>query len=107
MAAPLWRAIAADLQEKIETELWRPGAQEHGAVRLIQADQLTEGTTDYLRTLGVEQYGYQDLILSRQPRSHEIEFFRLPSVGVPILEHRRTSFTGAGEPIRITVTAFP
>jgi GntR family transcriptional regulator len=81
--------------------------QEHGAVRLIEADQLTEGTVDYLRTLGVEQYGYQDLILSRQPHAQEMEFFRLPSVGVPILEHRRTSFSRTAEPIRITVTAFP
>lgn len=79
----------------------------HQAFQLIQAADIPEGTIGYLRSLGVSQVGYRDLTLARPPLPDEISFFDIPEIGVPILEHRRTSFNAEGERFRLTQTVYP
>jgi len=81
-------------------------ADSDGASKLLRAEDIPEGTISYLSKLGVVQMGAQDLILSRAPNFDEYEFFKIPSIGVPILEHRRTSFDADGRRFRLTVTVY-
>jgi GntR family transcriptional regulator len=79
-----------------------------GAIRLVQADIIESGTVRYVaETLAFEQVGYRDLITARPPNQGEVAFFKLPEVGVAILETSRTAYDRSGRPIRYTVTVWP
>jgi GntR family transcriptional regulator len=80
-----------------------------GAVRLIQATDIAEGTIQYLRAeFGIEQVGYRDIITVRTPSAHEADFFKVPEDGtVAVFENFRTSYDQDGKPIRITITVYP
>jgi GntR family transcriptional regulator len=80
-----------------------------GADRIIMAEDITEGTAQYLRdTLGIEQVGYRDVITVRKPDLNEITFFKLPEDGrIPVFENFRTTYDQHGNPIRISVTVYP
>jgi GntR family transcriptional regulator len=82
---------------------------ERGARRLLSSQDISEGTTQYLReTIGVKQVGYRDWITVRAPNLTEAEFFKLPSDGrVSVYEMFRTAFDGNGQPMRLTVTVYP
>ncbi|HEX6471473.1 MAG TPA: GntR family transcriptional regulator [Streptosporangiaceae bacterium] len=80
-----------------------------GATRLIQAANIEEGAVAYLHEqFGMEQAGYQDLLVIRQPDRHEAMFFGLPDDGtVAVVEQSRTAYDQEGQPFRLTVTVFP
>jgi GntR family transcriptional regulator len=80
-----------------------------GAQRLIQAEDIEEGTVRYLADLlGLRQVGYRDLITVRAPDATEATFFSLPQDGrVMLFEVFRTAFDQTGTPNRLTVTLFP
>jgi GntR family transcriptional regulator len=82
---------------------------DRGADRLIQAEDIDEGTVAYLREcLGIEQVGWRDTITVRAADQAEAEFFKLPDDGrVSVIEARRTAFEENGSPVRLTVTAYP
>ena len=79
-----------------------------GAILLVQADSIETGTVRYVaETLGFKQVGYQDKITARPPNQGEVSFFKLPELGVAILETSRTAYERSGRPIRYTVTVWP
>jgi GntR family transcriptional regulator len=80
-----------------------------GATRLIQAKNIEEGAVAYLhQELGMDQVGYQDLLVVRRPDRHEAMFFGLPDDGtVAVVEQSRTAYDQEGQPFRLTVTVFP
>jgi len=80
-----------------------------GADRLIVAEDIREGSTQYLRdALGVKEAGYRYLITVRTPDRIETTFFRLPEDGrVGVFENLRTSYDQDGNPFRLTVTVCP
>jgi GntR family transcriptional regulator len=82
---------------------------EAGATRLIQAEDIPEGTVGYLGTqLGIKQVGYSDNIIVRPPDANETAFFKLPDDGrVAVVVVRRTGFNENGEPLRLTSSVFP
>ena len=82
---------------------------ERGARRLLSSQDISEGTTQYLReSLGIKQVGYRDLITVRAPNVIEVEFFKLPPDGrVSVYEMFRTAFDGNSQPMRLTVSIYP
>jgi len=80
-----------------------------GATRLIQAEEIEEGTVTYLaQSLDIRQVSWRDEIEVRMSDMNEAAFFGLPGGGpVQVLEVSRTSFDNYGSPIRFTVTVFP
>lgn len=82
---------------------------ERGARRLMSSQNISEGTTHYLReSIGVKQVGYRDWITVRSPNTNELEFFKLPPDGrISMYEIFRTAFDGNGQPMRLTVTVYP
>jgi GntR family transcriptional regulator len=93
----------------LQTSFYPRGFVAQGADRLIEADDITEGTVTYLsRTLGLQQVSYQDWIKVRAPDTNEAAFFNLPQDGrVGVFEIFRTAFDQTGRPMRLTVTVFP
>lgn len=82
---------------------------EGGALRLLEATNIAEGTVEYLRgALGLKQAGYRDKVIVRTPDHNETTFFRLPEDGrVPVIEIRRIAFDDQGTPMRLTVSVYP
>ena len=82
---------------------------EQGAMRLIQAADISEGVLEYLaQVVGIRQVGYRDLITVRAPDAAETAFFRLPDDGrVAVVEISRTAFGQDGDPFRLTVSVYP
>ena len=80
-----------------------------GASRLIEADDIRDGTVKYLAdTLGLRQVGYRNWIRVRSPDVTEGGFFSLPKDGrVGVFEILETAFDQTGTPMRLTVTIFP
>jgi len=93
----------------LQTSFYPMRFVELGAVRLLQAPNIEEGTVDYLRgALGIKQAGYRDRVKVRPPDEVETRFFRLPDDGrVSVIETRRTAYDNAGTPIRLTVSVYP
>ena len=93
----------------LQTSFYPRGFVAQGADRLIEADNIEEGTVRYLaETLGLRQMGYRDLIKVRTPEATEAMFFNLPQDGrVGVFEIFRTAFDQTGTPMRLTVTVFP
>jgi GntR family transcriptional regulator len=79
-----------------------------GAHRLIEAEDIPEGTVRYLAELDRPQVGYRDLITVRSPSATEAMFFNVPQDGrVAVYEIFRTAFDKSGKPTRLTVTVYP
>jgi GntR family transcriptional regulator len=93
----------------LQTSFYPMSLVERGALRLIQAPNIAEGTVAYLRAeLGLYQAGYRDKIIVRAPDADETGFFKLPDDGrVAVFEVRRTAFDPQGRPFRLTVSVYP
>ena len=93
----------------LQTSFYPMRLIERGAVRLIQASNIEEGTVEYLKeVLEVEQAGWRDTLTARAPDATEAAFFGLPDDGrVPVIVTRRTAFDNTGRPTRVTVSAYP
>ena len=92
----------------LQTSFYPMELVERGAVQLIRADNIAQGTVQYLRdALQIEQVGYRDWLTVRAPNATEADFFRLPQDGrVPMFEIFRTAFDQNGAPMRLTVTIY-
>lgn len=93
----------------LQTTFYPMRLVEHGAVRLIQAEDMPLGVVAYLEeALGVKQAGWRDRITVRAPDSTEVLFFRLPEDGrIAVFETFRTGYDESGTPLRLTVTTYP
>jgi GntR family transcriptional regulator len=93
----------------LQTSFYPRGFVAQGADRLIEVDDIPQGTVKYLSdTLGLQQNSYQDWIRVRAPDATEARFFNLPQDGrVGVFEIFRTAFDQTGRTLRLTVTVFP
>jgi GntR family transcriptional regulator len=93
----------------LQTSFYPMSLVGRGALRLIQATDITEGTVAYLRNeLGIRQTGYRDLITVRSPNETETAFFKLPDDGrVGVFEILRVAFDEQRVPFRLTVSVYP
>jgi GntR family transcriptional regulator len=93
----------------LQTSFYPMSLVDRGAVKLIQASNIEEGTVAYLGTeLGLSQAGYHDKITVRAPDANEATFFELPDDGrVAVFEILRTAFDDNGQPFRLTVSGYP
>jgi GntR family transcriptional regulator len=93
----------------LQTSFYPMRFVDQGATRIIQAADMPNGVVSYLQeTLGIKQVGWRDKITVRAPDSTEAAFFKLPSdSGVAVFEIFRTAFDQSGEPLRLTITAYP
>ena len=93
----------------LQTSFYPRGFVAQGAERLLDVDDIPEGTVRYLsETLGLQQNSYQDWIKVRAPDPGEARFFNLPQDGrVGVFEIFRTAFDQTGRTMRLTVTVFP
>ncbi|MDX6391993.1 MAG: GntR family transcriptional regulator [Streptosporangiaceae bacterium] len=93
----------------LQTSFYPMSFVENGALRLIQATDIPQGTVAYLaETLQIQQAGWRDMITVRTPDKTETDFFGLPDDGrVSVIETRRTAFDERGTPVRLTVSVYP
>lgn len=93
----------------LQTCFYPMSLAERGAMRLIQAMNVEEGTVAYLeRALGIRLAGYRDKITVRPPGTGEARFFRLPDDGrVAVFEILRTVFDTRGLPFLLAVSVYP
>jgi GntR family transcriptional regulator len=93
----------------LQTSFYPMSFVEQGALRLIQATDIAQGTVAYLaETLQIQQAGWRDMITVRTPDKTETDFFGLPDDGrVSVIETRRTAFDKHGTPVRLTVSVYP
>ena len=93
----------------LQTSFYPMWLVEQGAVHLLQAVDIRQGTVAYIRdTLGIVQAGWRDVITVRVANQSETTFFRLPDDGrIPVVETRRTVFDDRGRPARLTVSVYP
>jgi GntR family transcriptional regulator len=93
----------------LQTSFYPMSFVERGALRLIQATDIEQGTVAYLaETLQIQQAGWRDMITVRTPDKTETDFFGLPDDGrVSVIETRRTAFDEHGTPVRLTVSVYP
>lgn len=93
----------------LQTSFYPMTLVQQGAVRLISAESIDEGTVRYLGdALGLKQVGYRDSIAVRAPDENETSFFKIPADGqVPVFEVYRVAFDEQGNRIRLTVTVYP
>jgi GntR family transcriptional regulator len=82
-------------------------ANSKGAIRLLMAEDIREGTITYLaEALGFTQAGYQDWVTARPSDDNEQQLFGLPRDAAMFVIYR-TAFTEDGTATRVTVTVFP
>lgn len=93
----------------LQTTFYPMTLVERGAVDLIQAQDMPRGAVRYLEEkLGIKQIGGRDRITVRAPDANEAAFFSLPGDGrIAVFEIFRTSYEESGDPLRLTVTAYP
>jgi GntR family transcriptional regulator len=93
----------------LQTSFYSMSLVQDGALRLIQAGDIPEGTVAYLdQTLGIRQVGYRDTITVRAPDGFESRFFGLSEDGsISVIEIRRTAFDQHGAPVRLTISVYP
>jgi GntR family transcriptional regulator len=93
----------------LQTSFYPMSLVQTGALRLIQAENIDEGTVEYLKeSVGIKQVGYRDMITVRAPDNTEATFFKLPDDGrVSVIETRRTAYDDKGVPVRLTVSVYP
>jgi GntR family transcriptional regulator len=82
---------------------------EAGAVRLVQPENIEEGSVKYLgQECGIKQAGYRDSIAVRPLNEREAAFFKLPDDGpIPVFEIFRVFFDESGERFRLAITVYP
>jgi DNA-binding GntR family transcriptional regulator len=92
----------------LQTSFYPMAVVRAGATRLLQAEDISEGTSSYLdEVLAIRQVSLRDEIEVRMPDMDESVFFGLRGGGtVPVLEVSRTARTEDGVPVRFTVTVF-
>ena len=77
------------------------------AGRLLDTEDIAEGTAAYLAGCGIQQVGYHDEIGWRSPNEGETVYFDLPADGhIQIVEIYRFSFDQNKQRIRFTVTVY-
>ena len=77
------------------------------APRLLESDDIEEGTVTYMAGCGIRQVGYQDVIQWRPPAEDETAYFDLPADGhVQVSEIRRIAFDQEENRVRLTVTVY-
>lgn len=93
----------------LQTSSYPMNLVEKGASRLIQAQNISQGTAAYLsESLGIKQAGYRDVIMVRAPDETEMAFFKLPDdARVPVVATRRTAYDDRGKPFRLTLSVYP
>jgi GntR family transcriptional regulator len=93
----------------LQTTFYPMHLVESGALRLIQATDITEGAVTYLaKELNIKQVGYRDSIAVRAPDENEAAFFRLPADGrVQVFVVFRVGFDQTGSRFRLTITVCP
>ena len=96
----------------VQTTAYSMDLVRQGATRLLDAENITEGTVAYLgERLGLRQVGYRDRLLVRPPEEDEARFFRLPDDGrAPVVTVVRTGYRDHDDgpvPFRVTFTVFP
>jgi GntR family transcriptional regulator len=98
-----------DTPWSLQTSFYPMSFVEQGAVRLLQASNIEQGTVEYLDSaLDIKQVGWRDTITVRTPDEIEVAFFKLPDDGrVSVIETRRTAFNEKGKPVRLTVSVYP
>ena len=98
-----------DTPWSLQTSFYPMSFVERGALRLLQASNIEEGTVEYLGSaLDIKQVGWRDTITVRTPDEIEATFFKLPDDGrVSVIETRRTAFNEKGAPVRLTVSVYP
>jgi GntR family transcriptional regulator len=83
---------------------------EDGATRLLMAENIDEGTVNYLAGLPTgtnhRQIGFRDWITARTPDDVEQKFFTLEHDAM-MFEIFRTGFDQQKVPMRVTVTVYP
>ncbi len=134
MAAPLYRQIAEDLRQQIESGALAPGDRVPSEIKLRERYSASRNTIrdaiKWLTSLGLVEIrlgqgtfvgskidpfvttvsgdpaaGYRDWITVRTPDPVEAAFFNLPQTGqVAVFEILRTAFDQSGQPFRVTVT---
>ena len=91
----------------LQTSFYPMGFIESGATKLLMAEDIGEGTVQYLaKAIGLSQIGYRDWITARRPDTVEQSFFRISHDSM-VFEIFRTGFDQHKEPMRVTVTVFP
>jgi GntR family transcriptional regulator len=84
-----------------------PRSLSRRAPRLLDTDDLNEGTVVYLAECGIQQAGYQDAIEWRAPNQEETAYFDLPADGhVQVVEIYRVAFDQEENRIRLTITVY-
>jgi GntR family transcriptional regulator len=93
----------------LQTSLYPMTLVQRGAIRLLEATDISQGTVAYLaETCGIEQAGYRDTIAVRPPDETEARFFKIPTDGrVSVFEIFRVGFDKKGNRFRLTVTVYP
>jgi GntR family transcriptional regulator len=77
------------------------------APRLLDTDDIAEGTVGYMAEQGILQVGYRDEIEWRSPNESEISYFDLPGDGhIHVVEVRRIAFDQNMTRVRLTVTVY-
>ena len=112
---PSAQVIRRNQERYIDDTLWSlqssyypfEWANNKGAVRLLMAEDIKEGTISYLaEALGFTQAGYQDWVTARPSDDNEQQLFGLPRDAAMFVIYR-TAFTEDGTATRVTVTVFP
>jgi len=103
------RRLIDGIPYSLQTAFYPMSFLDRGAIRLIQAENIPEGTVRYIEnTLSIRQAGYRDVMRVRVPDSYEASFFSLPDDGrVAIFEITRTSYDEHGQPFQVAVTTYP
>jgi GntR family transcriptional regulator len=80
-----------------------------GATRLLEVQDITEGTRQYLdAAIGVNEVGSYDTMRVRAPNPEEAGSFELPQDGrISVFETRQTGIDPDGKPVRVTITIYP
>jgi GntR family transcriptional regulator len=91
----------------VQTSYYPRKWYEDGAVRLLIAENIEEGTLQYLESVvSLKQVRYEDWITARPAKEDEPTRFGLPHNAAMFLIYR-TGFTSDGTAIRVTVTLYP
>jgi GntR family transcriptional regulator len=100
----------------LQTSYYPMSLYERGAKKLLQADDIPEGTVAHLgEVLQLKQVGYRDRIAVRRANDTELRFFGLrEDAGIPMMVLLRTAYGVEGDsdankpfPFRFTESVFP
>jgi GntR family transcriptional regulator len=98
-----------NLPWSLQTSFYPMTLVQQGAIRLLEATNITQGTVAYLaETCGIQQAGYRDTIGVRVPDETEARFFKIPTDGrVSVFEIFRVGFDKKADRFRLTITVYP